>query len=83
VQPCPFCRALMYFHEHQETGGAPAWMCSCGYRIAVDKPSVEERQRTLAERRAKLFRKSMVVRARAARLRKASSRLNPRGRGKK
>lgn len=85
AQPCPFCRALMFFQEARSNDTLPGWFCSCGYRILVRqpaKPSFKEAHRELAERRVKAFRKSMQVRAHAERLLKKSQRLADRRRQK-
>lgn len=85
VQPCPFCRAIMVFHEPRPDID-PGWFCGCGYEKLVRqsaKPSMKQRQREVAERRAALLRRSMIVRARAARiLRKSESLGVPRPGGK-
>ena len=76
----------MFFREPDEENDQPGWFCSCGYRILAraSKLPLKERRRALVERRARVLRKSMVIRARAARLRKESERIRETGRrGKK
>src|SRR5215472_18312905 len=79
ARPCPFCRTgVMLFQESESGDAQPGWFCSCGYRNFVRqpaKPSMAARLRALNERRAKAFRKSMKVRARAARLQQDSTRI--------
>jgi hypothetical protein len=81
----------MYFHDanaaQEADGHEPGWYCSCGYQILTRRDphfSVKERYRELTERRARVFRKSMVIRAKAARLRQESQRIvSAKRRGKK
>lgn len=65
-------RALMYFRESSGKGEPSGWFCACGYQIVQPPTSFTERYRALKERRAKVLRKSMAVRARAGRLRRQS-----------
>ena len=86
TRPCPYCRAVMFFQEAQSDDTQTGWFCSCGYRILLRgarKPSMVERSRALGERRAKAFRRSMKVRARAERLLEKSEQLAERRRRKK
>src|SRR5215471_16821010 len=79
ARPCPFCRSgVMVFQESQLSDAQPGWFCGCGYRMLVRQLArrpMAERLRALTERRAKAFRKSMAVRARAERLRLQSKRI--------
>lgn len=34
VKPCPFCRAIMAFHEPRPDV-EPGWFCGCGYQKFV------------------------------------------------
>ena len=68
----------MFFREPKAADDEPGWFCHCGYQIlarAAAKLPLKERRRALIERRAKVFRESMVVRARVERLREQSQQI--------
>lgn len=78
TRSCPFCHGLMEFQESLQDDAQTGWFCRCGNSILLRQAinlSMAERRRALDERRAKAFRRSMKVRARANELVKKAQRL--------
>lgn len=81
-ESCPLCRAgILEFRERLADGQGPGWLCDnalCGYRTVeptAKTPSFRNRRGALVERSATAHRRSMVVVARAARLKGHSKQL--------
>jgi hypothetical protein len=60
----------MFFREPHAQNDQPGWFCACGYQILArtTKLPIKARRRAIVARRAKVRRKSMIIRARAVRL---------------